>query len=331
MKQQFLHFLKHHIFIQLEYGQSNHQFEYFRVAIALFSLFNLVFLFIDYPVFLDTSGIVHWEVTNASAFWFEPHVLKISNYFNVSATFTLLVSAGCYLLALILLLLGVFTRVTAVVVFCFFLLFSVQLHPFLYGVDLYQSVFLMLLCVFPSGYALSVKPKLINEKLRHQQQIGMRGIQLYLAITYLSAGLGKAQMPSWLNGKFIFMSISDPNYQLFQFPTNLPFYFYIVLGMVVVLIEGLYFVFICIPYIRTLVLVGIIMMHLFISFFMGLVPFGLLLALANVVAWYPLILKDISKVAFFEYFGKTRKYASAFLRKLFDVFYSKSQNSKSLS
>ena len=153
-----------------------------------------------------------------------------------------------------------------------------------------------MLCIFPSGYFLSLKPKKSNDTLINQQQIGIRGIQIYLAVTYLSAGLGKAKMASWLNGEFLFLSLSDPNYQLFQFPTDFHYAFYMLMGIFVIITEMFYFLLILIPYVRTILLVSIVSMHLFIALFMGLIPFGVLLALVNIIVWYPLIVKDFENL-----------------------------------
>ncbi|GAB3948727.1 hypothetical protein GCM10028805_23820 [Spirosoma harenae] len=296
MKNKLTFILKENIFIFLDYGQAKHQFEYFRIAISLFSLLNFGCFLIDYRIFLVPNGIVTWEVTNANSFWFEPHLLKISSLFSISDTYLLAISTVFYVLSLLCLMLGLYTRLTATIAFIFFLLFSIQLYPFLYGVDLYQSVCLLILCVFPSGYSLSLSSKTANAQIIQQQKIGVRGLQIYLALTYFAAGFGKMQMDSWFNGEFIFLSLSDPTYQLVNFPKDIHYFFYILSGIIVVFAETLYFVFILIPYFRTLLLLVIITMHLLISLFMGLVPFGLLLILINIVSWYPLIFVDIKNV-----------------------------------
>lgn len=296
LKTKLLFLLRHNIFVFIEYGQSKKQFEYFRIVISLFSLFNFVLFLVDYKTFLLPDGIINWEVTNANSFWFELHLLKISNLLNVDSRVILYTISVIYIVALSLLALGIFTRLSSIIAFSIFLIFSIQLYPFLYGVDLYQSVFLLILCTFPSGYSVSLKPKIADTKIHDRQKIGIRGIQLYLALTYFSAGFGKIKMDSWFNGKFFFLSLTDPNYQLISFPKNLPYYFYVFFGILVVICELTYFILILVPYIRTLLLFVLITMHLFIALFMGLVPFGLLLILINIVSWYPLILKDAKSI-----------------------------------
>lgn len=298
MRERTLKILNGNVFYNLDYGQSKFQFEYFRIFISLFSIINFLALLFDHVIFLDPDGLISWEVTNASAFWFEPHLQKISNFINIDSRAVLAIFSLSYLTVLIFLLLGLFTRITSILCFIFFNIFSILLYPYQYGVDLYQTVFLLILCIFPSGYNISVskKPRVLSLKLENQQQIGIRAIQLYLCLTYLSAGLGKAKMDSWYDGKFIFLSLSDPSYRLIEFPLDVHYSVFIFLGISVIFLELLYFILVLIPYFRTALIVGISLMHVFIAVFMGLIPFGLLLCFVNIIVWYPLIITDLKKV-----------------------------------
>ena len=286
--------IKANIFAYPNYGYAKSQFEYYRIALSIFSIFNFFLFIIDYDVLLSANGMINWEVTSANSFWFEPHLQKLTNIFNPNLL--LYSSSFIYISSLIFLALGIKTRLMAILAFACFLLFSVHLHPYLYGVDLYQSVFLFFLCIFPSGYSKTIFSKSSKIDVTSEQQIAMRAVQIYLMITYFSAGLGKIQMPSWLNGEFLFLSISDPTYQLIPFPDNLGYLFFVISGCFVVFIELLYPLLVLIPYIRSFLIINIIGMHLFILLFMGLVPFGTLLIIMNLIAWYPLIIKDYRSI-----------------------------------
>lgn len=282
------------IFAYPDYAYAKHQFEYFRIAVAAFSLFNFFLFIVDYDVLLASNGMISWEVTSANSFWFEPHLQKLTSLINPSV---LLYSAILvYILSLTLLGLGIKARLMAVISFACFLLFSIQLHPYLYGVDLYQSVFLFFLCVFPSGHSLALSKNSLNETICAHQQIAIRVIQVYLMITYFSAGLGKVQMPSWFNGEFLFLSLSDPTYQFVPFPMDLDYHFFMVSGCVVVFLELLYPLLVLIPYVRSFVLLSVLGMHAFIIVFMGLVPFGVLLIIMNLIAWHPLLIQDYQSI-----------------------------------
>ncbi len=286
--------VKANIFAYLNYGHAKHQFEYFRIAVAAFSLFNFFLFLLDYDVLLASNGMISWEVTSANSFWFEPHLQKLTSL--IDAELLLNGAIFIYILSLTLLGLGIKARLMAVISFGGFLLFSVHLHPYLYGVDLYQSVFLFFLCVFPSGYSLTLSRCSLSADVFHHQQIAIRVIQVYLMITYFSAGLGKIQMPSWLNGEFLFLSLSDPTYQLIQLPINLDYHFFVLSGCFVVFLEFLYPLLILIPYVRSFLLLSILGMHGVIIVFMGLVPFGILLIIMNLVVWHPLLVKDYQTI-----------------------------------
>lgn len=286
------------LFYNLDYSFSPFQFKYFRIIIAFYSLLSFISYIIDYDIFLSSTGLISWEVTDASAYWFEPHLLKLSNFLSINKDYVLICFSTLNLTTLFLLMIGVYTRLTSILCFAFHLIFSVILHPYQYGVDLYHTVFLLFLTIFPSGFSKCrfKNNKIINIKLENQQKIGIRTIQLYLCLTYFSAGFGKSKMDSWYNGEFIFLSLSDSNYHFLNFPLDINYNIFLLLGIFVIIIESLYFIFICIPYLRTILIISISLMHLFISFFMGLFPFGILLFAVNIVSWYPLLIIDFKKI-----------------------------------
>ncbi len=284
--------LKENIFFAIDYGQKAYQFEVFRIAICLFSIGSFTFYLIDYNFFLSPDGLVSWEVTDAYSNWFEPTLFKISNYLNLAQSVILNSAIVLYYTCFVAILLGYFIRVAAIIAFILFKIFLIQLLPYVHGVELYQTVFLLFLIVIPSGFKFSLSSsKETPEKLRCQKY-GIRGLQLYLIFTYLSAGFHKALMPSWYNGEMFFMAISDPNYVLFKFPTDLHYAVYAVFGILTLIVEIGYSIFLLFPGFRSFLIFGIVGMHLTICFFMSLVPFGCLLALINMVLWYPLLLQD---------------------------------------
>ena len=286
-------FLKDNIFYNIDYGQTKYQFEIFRIAICLFSLISFTFYLIDYNFFLSPDGLVSWEATDAYSNWFEPTLFKLSKYLHIQQSLILNSAILLYYFSFVTILFGYFIRIAAIIAFVLFKMFLIQLLPYVHGVELYQTVFLLFLIVIPSGFKFSlVNSKETPAKLL-SQKYGIRGLQLYLIFTYFSAGLHKAIMPAWYNGEMFFMAISDPNYALFKFPTDLHYSIYAVIGILTLIIEMGYSIFLLFRWFRSFLILSIIGMHLAICFFMSLVPFGFLLALINLVLWYPLLLKDV--------------------------------------
>jgi hypothetical protein len=288
--------LKENFFYGLEFGQAKNQFEYFRITIGCLSLLFFIFYLLDYDLLLSSTGLITWEVSNANSYSFEPSFYKLSTFFGIKGNAVQNFAIVVYIICLLSIIAGRFVQLTAFVAFIIFRIFCIQLVPFVHGVELYQSVFLLFLIVFPSGISRTGKKINTSSNENKSQQYAIRGLQWFLIFTYTSAGYHKALMPQWYNGEMIYVVISDPNYRLLQFPTNLPSYIYIALGISTLVFEFGYSILLLIPYLRSILLVSVVMMHLFICLFMSLIPFGLLLASANIVLWYPLVLADFKKI-----------------------------------
>lgn len=284
------------VFYKVDTNYAAEQIDVFRVAMVLYSLFSFITLLLDYPVFFAPDGLINWEVTNASSFWFELHPAKIASLLGISGQPVMLTLIYLYTGALLLLLMGVWPKVMAALVLMLFVTFSNVLAPYGYGVDVYHTVNLFFLLLFPTGYYLSVKPKTASLHTQRLRELSIRALQVYIGLTYLNAGIEKAFMPNWWNGKFIYYLISDPTSVTHNIiPLNLPIPVYAIVGIAVVLIESLYLFLVWIPVVRTVLVLCIILMHLFIAYCMGLTAFGILLILINLVCWYPAMYKDFKK------------------------------------
>lgn len=287
-------FLKDNVFYNITYCYSTNQLEVFRILVSLFAIISMVTLVLDYDVFFAPNGIVNWEVSNANALWFECHPQKIADFLNLPAQSIMITILTLYFLGLMGLLIGVLPRLSAIICLLTFTLITNVMSSFAFGVDIYQSVCLFFLTLFPTGYSLSLVKKNIYPQLNAVKQICVRMLQLYLIITYISAGFEKALMLNWWNGRFIYFLSNDPTIMTTNFfPKDQYILFYAFFGIIVVLIESLYFVFVWFKKTRLFVVMIIISMHLFIALFLDLLFFGLLLIILNVVCWYPAIFADL--------------------------------------
>jgi hypothetical protein len=286
------------VFYKADTNYAAEQVDVFRVVMVLYSLFSFITLLLDYPVFFAPDGLINWEVTNASSFWFELHPAKIAGLLGVSGQTVMLTLIYLYLGALLLLLLGLWPKVMTALVLLLFVTFTNVLAPYGYGVDVYHTVSLFFLLLFPAGYYLAIKPKRPSFNTQRLRELSIRALQVYIGLTYLNAGIEKAFMPNWWNGKFIYYLISDPTAVTHNIiPLDLPIPVYAILGISVVLIESLYLFLVWIPVVRTVTVCSIILMHLFIAYCMGLTAFGILLILLNIACWYPAMYKDLKKIS----------------------------------
>ncbi|WP_199140658.1 hypothetical protein [Pedobacter sp. ASV12] len=286
--------LKDNVFYNISYCYNTNQLEVFRILVALFAIISMFTLVLDYDVFFAPNGIVNWEVSNANALWFEGHPQKIADLLSVSPQAVMITILTVYFLALTTLLLGIWTRLSAIVCLITFTLITNVMSSFAFGVDIYQSVCFFFLTLFPTGYGLSLIKKENYPKLNELKQICIRVLQLYLIVTYISAGFEKALMPNWWNGRFIYFLSNDPTIMTTSFfPKDQSIIFYAFFGIMVVFIESLYFMLVWFKKTRLYIVLVIIAMHLFIAIFMDLLFFGVLLIILNVVCWYPVIFEDL--------------------------------------
>jgi hypothetical protein len=289
--------IKYNIFYNISSHYTVKQIDVFRIAVSSFALLSIISLLMDYKLLFAPNSLINWEVSNASSFWFEVHPAKIAQWLSIEPNTVGISLILLYIAGLLFLLVGIWTRFAAILTLCCFVSLTTVISTYGYGVDVYQTVALFLLCLFPTGYTLSIMPKKEYKDLAEIRKISIRVLQLYLSLTYLSAGVEKGLMANWWNGKFIFFLVNDPTVVTWKIvPIDYPSYFYAILGIMVVFIESLYVFLVWIPKLRSILLLSIVFMHLFIGFVMGLHFFGLLLIILNIVCWYPAFIHDFKKI-----------------------------------
>jgi hypothetical protein len=289
--------IKDNFFYNLRYCYCEKQFDVFRIFISIFSIISILSYLIDFYVILDPNGLIPWEITNADSHWFELHPLRISKALQISEKCTIIIVISLYLISLLSLGFGICTRISAgVALLCLYIITNI-VSLYSYGVDVYQNVCLFFLLLLPSGYYYSLTKKIHTSDYSKLLQIGVRTLQIYLILTYMSAGIEKSMMKTWWNGEFIYLVLNDPTVTPLKIISDkLPIYFYSFLGSSVVILEATYCIFCWIPYYRSILILSIIMMHLFIGFCMDLSLFGFLLIMLNIICWFPALISDYKKI-----------------------------------
>ena len=163
-----------------------------------------------------------------------------------------------------------------------------------YGVDRYFHVFLFILVWMPL-----LKPEWT-----------LRVMQIALLITYINAGASKAVGVEWLNGEAVWRVFNLPEFSRISFlwMAQLP-WLPMILGWATLLFEIFYIVGVWIPRLRLVWILAIIGMHLSIALFMGLVNFGVAMALINIILFWPVIESEcnwiIQKLPQLNWFNRT--------------------------
>ena len=118
---------------------------------------------------------------------------------------------GCFLLAIVGLTLGLFTRSMNVAVLLGHLSFVHRALPFSYGFDSVATLLVLYLLIGPSGARWSIDAWLervwsrkpyaeCSVRKSWTTTLSLRAIQLHLALLYLSSGLGKLRGDRWWSG-----------------------------------------------------------------------------------------------------------------------------------
>jgi hypothetical protein len=187
----------------------------------------------------------------------------------------------------------------------------------LFGMDTIMIVVVLYLAIGPSGSALSVDRLLARywatrQALRNRRpapdlsrpeplvsaNLTLRLMQVHICIIYLVAGISKLQGEMWWNGNAVWATMANYEFSPIQFKLYTDFLVWLpkhrwlwetlttLLSYGTLAFEIGFTFLIWIPRFRWVMLVGAVLFHLSIAFFMGLDTFGLMM-LTLVLAFVP--------------------------------------------
>jgi hypothetical protein len=196
----------------------------------------------------------------------------------------LLLGTGLFLLT------GFYSRIAAIVAWFLFLCVAKSGTLFSYGVDNLTIIglFYLMIAPAPQGFSLGMTRKHRAAVSPERYGFHRRVLQLHLSIIYFFAGISKALALEWWNGVSAWKALTRPPFDLIppdlliRFAPLLP-----IAGIVVLLIETCYPVFIWSQRTRPFWLGAILLMHSFIGLTMGLYLFALIMIVLNLAAFGP--------------------------------------------
>ena len=208
--------------------------------------------------------------------------------------------------ALIGFIVGWKTRFNTVILWAFqsFIIFSGLFSS--YGVDRYFHLFLFLLMFMPCGAAWSVEGMGSDPKPTAWARYSLRLLQICLLMTYLNAGVAKMLGFEWWNGDAVWRALHLPEFQtvsflwMGQYPIVPK-----ILSVATLIFETFYVIAVWIPGVGILWSLAIIGMHFGIAAFMGLVNFGITMALINVTLFLLPRLQEGWATSFAKFRGRT--------------------------
>ncbi|MDR3639627.1 MAG: HTTM domain-containing protein [Isosphaeraceae bacterium] len=205
---------------------------------------------------------------------------------------------GCLIVATIFTL-GLATRTSAILVWVIALSTARRAPVTLFGFDQMNATWILYLAVTgASGQALSLDRFLATRRVRRQHaagtnnnslprptvsaNIGLRLIQLHLAIVYGSSGLSKLMGVEWWNGTALEMILLTPEFRRLD-----PAWFFAHRWLLqlathaALALEISYPVLIWVRPLRPLLLAAVFVMHVSIALMLGLTEFSLVMMAAN--------------------------------------------------
>ncbi len=270
---------------------SNKILAFFRIAVAIFCIFQIGSLYPDLLNLFGEQGFVRREILEVLLEDYMPRIHWLSDQLiliGISEVETIFGLFYAYILVLGLMAIGFKTRCFSILAWFIHLLFFGSGDIFMYGADYVTTSCLFYCMLMPVGNHFSLdnllKKKQLNAKLNTVFPI--RLLQFHLCLIYFFGGTSKMIGVHWWNGEGIWRAMMLPDFYQFDMSwlANYPMVL-IVMGWTVLLFEVGYPFFIFYRKTRAIWLFGIIGMHIGIGLFMGLYQFAAIMIIMNITAF----------------------------------------------
>lgn len=270
---------------------------------------------VEFDILLDlygNSGIIPWEISEFRPIGWLPNMSWVHNYisyFGISEDGSVYLIFTAYLISLIGMVAGVFTRLSSIIAWLAHLILFESASFSSYGVDSFINIALFYCVIMPKGATIPLHRLISNESTEKTIIAGslLRLIQIHMCVVYLTSGIEKASGVQWWNGEAIWRSVMQPQFFVFDLSWLASFpYIALAASLGTLAIEIGYIFFIWHRKTRNIWLAAILSMHLGIALILGLRFFGAILIVLNLAAFG----SDVIEKAI-EY---VRKYAVRILR-----------------
>jgi hypothetical protein len=267
---------------------------FFRISISLFSILLMVSIWKDIPNIFLENAIIKPDILDASMDAFSPTLVDIHSLlgnWGLKLDYNGFVYGIIlfYMFSLVCLMIGFMTRTSALFSLLLQIILIKSMHYFIYGVDYFQTMALFYCFIFPvSRYSVdeilfkNIKISPISLKW------SLRLLQCHLGVVYFFSGLDKGLGVNWYNGESIWRAVSGHNYNgiIALADYNINSNLYMIAGIMTLVTEFCYPLFINMRKTRLLWVTMTVGMHLSIIIFMGLYFFGALMIILNLSAYY---------------------------------------------
>lgn len=249
----------------------------------------------DWTYLLSNAGsaLISRDLTEAALNAESPFIprlgwlIEVGNRFSVPESITLWFTWLVLMLAGCLLLVGLFSRIAAILAWFLYLCVVRSIGYSSYGVDNLTIIGLFYLMVAPLGDRMSLDSILWHRSSNSDLLPFFRRIlQIHLCLIYFFSGVSKLAGIGWWNGTSLWRALTVPPFQfvnpelLVRWKMFLP-----AAGLAICALELLYPIFIWLRPTRTFWLVSICAMHLMIGLTMGMFLFAFIMIVLNLAAF----------------------------------------------
>ena len=267
---------------------------FFRISIAFFSILLMMSIWKDISNIFLEEAIIKPDILDISMDRFSPTIIDLYQFLhidnlNIEYNNFVYIIITTYLFFLVALMVGFVTRFSALMSLLLQIVIIKSMHYYLYGVDYFQTMALFYCFIFPiRKYSLD---ELLFKKVESSQiskKWSLILLQFHLCIIYFFSGFDKGIGINWYNGESVWRAVSGHNNNglINLVDLNISGNVYMVIGILTLIVEFFYPLFINIKQTRLLWVTLTIGMHLSIIIFMGLYFFGTIMIILNLAAYY---------------------------------------------
>lgn len=280
------------IFSILKYNKS--WIDFFRISISIYCIVSFISFWGDLPNIFFSNAFVKPEIIDILDDSLSPSLYTLYEFLGLSSyniDFDLFVKVNLYsyLIFLLFLLIGFLNRFSALMVFILNLIITKSMTFYLSGADFFTSMALFYCFIFPNG-EYTMDNLLFKRKETNFVSLkwSIRLLQMHMCIIYFFSGINKGIGKNWYNGEAVWKAVSAHNYggvvNLSEY--NLPAFIYIFIGILTLIVETFYPIFVNLKKTRRVWIFLVISMHTSIMLFMGLYFFGTIMIILNLTAYY---------------------------------------------
>jgi hypothetical protein len=212
----------------------------------------------------------------------------LGSYAGLSEEAVLSLTWWLFVIAGVLLLIGLFSRAAAIAAWFIHLCVIGSGELLLYGADNFTIIglFYLMLAPLPDSYTLDARWRKIRRDDPKLLGLFRRVLQLHLCLVYFFGGLAKSLGSGWWNGASMWRALTRPPFNVIS-PDILVAgrYLFPVAGVFICLLEIGYIVFIWPKRTRLLWLTCMLAVHVGIALTMGMFLFSFVMIVLNVAAF----------------------------------------------